>query len=604
MGLETDNFSESVKLEIEQLLNLWKNDAAPLLQVLIGIQQHYNHIPSQAIPLVAAKLQKTSAEVNGVVDFYGFLNREYLGKYDVRFSNNIIERMKGNTALATRLSEKLGITLGAPNHSQPASVGFTSCIGMSDQGPSMLVNGQTIPRLDTARIDTIANLILNRIPLNNWPKNLFQIDAGVHLEGPLLSHSLKPGEGIEKALARGPVNTLQNIKKAGLRGRGGAGFTTADKWYFCQQAEGDYRTVVCNADEGEPGTFKDRLLLQQYAEQMIEGMTICAATIGASKGFIYLRGEYLFLHESLLETLDIRRQNGLLGETILGHEGFNFDIAIHLGAGAYICGEESALIESLEGKRGIPRARPPFPVTHGYMDKPTVVNNVETFVAATAITLSGADWYRKQGTERATGTKLLSISGDCDQPGIYEFPFGTPLSQVLDVCGAENTQAVQVGGAAGQLVPASEFDRCIDFSDLPTGGSFMIFNKRRSILDIIKNFTAFFAHESCGFCTPCRIGSTLLNERLRKVIVGHATNEDLVVMQSIGELMTEASHCGLGQTAANPALDAMKHFPDSFAINLKSTRFEPAFDLDKALGSAREMANRSDPDAYLKGGGV
>jgi len=604
MTLETNSFSESAPLEVERLLQQWHDDPAPLLQILIGIQQHFNHIPMQAVEELSVKLSKPIAEIVGVIEFYHFLSLEFLGLYDIRFSDNIIEQMKGSRQLAARLAEKLGIHLHKTDLHRSTTIGFTSCIGMGDQGPAALINGQTVPHLDSARIDTIAELISKQIPLREWPSNLFHIKTGQITQGALLNHPLAPGEAIGKALTQGVAATLQEIEIAGLRGRGGAGFTTADKWRYCKQAQGKYRVVICNADEGEPGTFKDRLLLQRYADQVVEGMTLCAATIGANRGFIYLRAEYRFLLQPLRTLLEQRRHQGLLGKAILGNPEFNFDITIHLGAGAYICGEESALIESLEGKRGVPRARPPFPVTKGYLGQPTVVNNVETFMAATAIVLSGAQWYRSAGTAAASGTKLLSISGDCDQPGIYEFAFGTSLKQILQTCGAENTQAVQVGGPSGQLLPDHEFDRCIDFDDLPTGGSLMIFSRRRSILEIVHNFAEFFVHESCGFCTPCRVGSTLLSKRLEKIMVGHATNEDLEVMQTIGKLMADASHCGLGQTAANPILQLLGHFQTTLSSNLRSTRFEPAFDLDAALGSAREITQRSDPKAHLKGGGV
>ncbi len=604
MVRQTESTPELIQRYTMEQLRHWSEDSFPLLQILIAVQHRFNHVPTQAINLLAEKLNPSVAEIIGVIEFYSFLSRRPLGDYDIRFSDNIIEQMKGNRQLATQLAEKLGIPLDKTDHQKSATISFTSCIGMGDQGPSALINGQTITHLDSARIDTIATLILNRTPLREWPANLFQVHPGEIQKGALLSHPLTPGEGIKTALSQGAEPTLQSIAAAGLRGRGGAGFATADKWRYCQQAKNHSRVVVCNADEGEPGTFKDRLLLQQYGEQIIEGMTICAATIGANQGFIYLRGEYRFLLQPLQLLLSGRHQQGLLGKSILGNSGFDFDITIHLGAGAYICGEESALMESLEGKRGIPRARPPFPVTSGYLGRPTVVNNVETFVAATTITLSGVEWYRDQGTAAAPGTKLLSISGDCNQPGIYEFAYGTSLNEILQQCAAESTQAVQVGGPSGQLIPAAQFHRCIDFDDLPTGGSLMIFNHRRSLLDVVKNFSNFFMHESCGFCTPCRVGTVLLNKRLEKVLVGHATNEDLETMRTIGNLMTETSHCGLGQTAANPILQAMSQLPDILSDNLRTTRFEPAFDLDAALGPAREITQRSDPKAHLKGGGV
>ena len=243
----------------------------------------------------------------------------------------------------------------------------------------------------------------------------------------------------------------------------------------------------------------------------------------------------------------------------------------------------------------------PFPVTSGYLGYPTVVNNVETLVAAAMIVDNGADWFRSRGTETSAGTKLLSISGDCEQPGIYEYPFGVTIEKVLADCGATEVQAVQV---SGELIPPSEFERRIAFEDLGTGGSLMIFNKQRNLLETVSNFSAFFVHESCGFCTPCRVGTTLLVKRLEKVINCHATGKDLDNMETIGALMRETSHCGLGQTAANPILESMAKFPELYRARLRSTSFEPAFDVDASLEEARRITGRDDSGAHLKGGGV
>jgi [NiFe] hydrogenase diaphorase moiety large subunit len=356
---------------------------------------------------------------------------------------------------------------------------------------------------------------------------------------------------------------------------------------------------VCNADEGEPGTFKDRVLLNSYADSVFEGMTLCAGVIGARRGYLYLRGEYRYLLEPLERTLQQRRKNGLLGQHILGKNGFDFDIEIHLGAGAYICGEESSLIESLEGKRGIPRNRPPFPVTHGYLNQPTVINNVETFMAAAKIAALGADWFFRVGTAESTGTKLLSISGDCDRPGIYEYPFGVTIKQVLDDCGAANTQAVQIAGAAGTTLPMADAGHCIAFEDVSTAGSFMVFNEHRKLLDIVQNFAHFFVHESCGFCTPCRVGGALLKDLVDKLVNGHATHYDVAEMKQIGALMKQASHCGLGSTAPNPVLDLLHRFPELVEARLAHSGYEPAFDLDAALQEARDISGRDDTGAHI-----
>jgi [NiFe] hydrogenase diaphorase moiety large subunit len=328
-------------------------------------------------------------------------------------------------------------------------------------------------------------------------------------------------------------------------------------------------------------------------------MTLCAGIIGASRGFLYLRGEYRYLRDKLEKVLQKRRDAGLLGQNILGQSGFDFDIEIHMGAGAYVCGEESSLIESLEGKRGIPRKRPPFPVTQGYLNKPTVVNNVETFMASAMIAAHGSNCFQCHGTEFSTGTKLLSISGDCERPGIYEYPFGVTIQQILDDCGAKDTQAIQLSGAAGNTIPGSEFNRTLSFEDLATGGSFMIFNQQRDLLDMVKNFSEFFAHESCGFCTPPRVGCSLTKNLIDKIYSGHAGHYDLEEIRSIAVLMQKSSHCGLGTSAPNPVLDTLNKFPQIYQLRLKHSSFEPAFDLDAALQDARNITGRDDAGAHI-----
>jgi len=394
------------------------------------------------------------------------------------------------------------------------------------------------------------------------------------------------------------TETLTEVDISGLRGRGGAGFKTAMKWRFCSEEAETERYVVCNADEGEPGTFKDRVLLNSYAHQVFEGMTLCASIIGAQQGFIYLRGEYLHLYEKLNAILAERRQSGLLGENIL-NQGVNFDIEIRLGLGAYICGEESALIESLEGKRGIPRNRPPYPVSQGYLNKPTVVNNVETFMAAAKIAIQGGQWFADVGTKQSDGTKILSISGDCTKPGIYEYPFGTKISQILSDCDAKNVLGVQVGGPSGNFISNQEFDRVLGFEDLATGGSFIIFNQTRNILEVAKNFTHFFAHESCGFCTPCRVGTSLLQKQFDKIVDGHGSAGDIAALEELCQLVKNHSHCGLGQTAANPILSTLQRYPELYQQLLKKISYEPGFDLDASLETARRLTNRDDANAHL-----
>ena len=581
---------------------LSKTGDAPdqLLQHLCSIQHHYAYVPEEAIQLLSERLLIPRVEIVSVVYFYAFLHMRDRGDFDIYFSDNITDRMLGNLPLLESLCKKLGVEPGEPRADGRVCVDLTSCTGICDQGPALLVNGLAISRLDEDRIHKMVGLIEAGVPVSKWPKKFFVIEDNIQRRDKLLDDVITRGSAIEAFAVKGSEALLQSIDKSGLRGRGGAGFKAATKWRICRDAPGQEHYVICNADEGEPGTFKDRILLNSYANVVFEGMTMCAGVIGAKKGFLYLRGEYLYLRPALEELLQDRRDAHLLGNDILGRKGLDFDIDIHMGAGAYICGEESALIESMEGKRGIPRDRPPYPVTNGYMNQPTVVNNVETFVAAARIAVFGSDWFRSAGTEQSCGTKLMSISGDCARPGIYEYPYGVSIRQILEDCGAKDTQAVQVSGAAGVTIPPQEFYRKIAFEDVPTGGSFMIFNQQRDLLDVVQNFTQFFCHESCGFCTPCRIGGRLMKDLLNKVIVGHATAYDLNEMKKIGQLMEKTAHCGLGATAPNPILETLEKFPGIYSKRLLNRSYEPAFDLDAALEVSRNITGRDDEAAHIR----
>ncbi|MEO8331095.1 MAG: NAD(P)H-dependent oxidoreductase subunit E [Gallionella sp.] len=576
-------------------------ESTHLLHVLHALQQQFLHISDAAVQEVAAHLDLPISQVDAVVEFYSFFHKTPRGRYDILFSNcTSCGYLAGGVDLLDMLAQRLGITTGETRTDGRVSIDQTSCIGMCDHGPALLVNGTPIIGLDASKIASIAMLVEAETPLADWPAEWFQVGDNICVSGLLLNDDLVAGEGLHAMLARGAGDTLNEVIHSGLRGRGGAGFSTGMKWRFCRDAQGDAHYVVCNADEGEPGTFKDRMLLHSHADSLFEGMTVCAFVVGARQGYVYLRGEYRYLLPHLKSVLLRRRELGLLGVNILGQTGFDFDIEIVAGAGAYICGEESALIESLEGKRGIPRVRPPFPVTHGYLGQPTVVNNVETFVAAAHIALRGRAWFRAAGTEKSAGSKILSVSGDCAAPGIYEYPFGVSVRQVLVDCGARDVQAVQAGGPSGTLIGSAEFDRRLGFDDLPTGGSLMVFGQSRDLLAVIVNFAHFFAHESCGYCTPCRVGTRLLSNGLDKIAGGHGTRYDLDELQRIGMLVKRRSHCGLGQTAANPLLDGLQRFPKVIEQRLVHRDFEPYFDLDAALGEARLITHRDDAAAHLE----
>lgn len=586
---------------LRSLLARHRADRHALVQILRELQALQGWLPREALSQVATALGLTLAQVEGVAGFYRFFHTRPVGAYRVLFSDNVTDRLLGSEALMADLCRRLGVTPGQLGNDGLVSVDKTSCTGLCDQGPALLINHhQVVTRLDAARMAEMADLIRSRVPVPQWPAEWFEVQDNIRRADVLLGEAAAPGAALATALARGSDAMLAEIKLSKLRGRGGAGFATGLKWELCRQAPGAEHVVVCNADEGEPGTFKDRVLLSRRADAMFEGMTIAAHVIGARRGLVYLRGEYRYLLEPLLEVLQRRREAHLLGTSILGHEDLDFDIAIHVGAGAYVCGEESALIESLEGKRGTPRIRPPFPVTHGYLGHPTIVNNVETFCAVSHIALQDGAWWAGIGTPQSSGTKIHSVSGDCERPGLYEYPFGTRIDRILEDCGAHNTQAVQVGGPSGVCLSASEFGRRIAFEDVPTAGAFMVFDRRRDMFEVARGFAHFFAHESCGFCTPCRVGTALVVKRMDKLAAGHGSRDDIDVLFELDRLLHTASHCGLGASACNSLRDTILKFRPAYEQHLKSLHFEPDFDLDAELSIARRMTGRDDAGAHLE----
>lgn len=381
-------------------------------------------------------------------------------------------------------------------------------------------------------------------------------------EGAVLFSDYTRGDAVRILSKMSREDILFEIKTSGLKGRGGAGFPTATKWMLAAASKSDAKYLICNADEGEPGTFKDRVLLLEYPELVFDAMIVGGFTIGATIGIVYLRGEYEYMLKSLLDYLNQMRKDNLLGNNILGNTNFSFDIQIKLGSGAYICGEETALIESLEGNRGEARNRPPYPVNSGFLGKPTVVNNVETLASIAHIVTKGGEWFKKLGTDKSSGSKLFSVSGDCESPGVYELPFGTSLEELLKIVGAQNTKAIQVGGASGICIPKSQFKRKLSFEDAATGGSIMIFNESRNMLHVLKNFMEFFVEESCGQCTPCRAGNMKLLEGVEMIENGDYKFSYISKLKDLGKTMQVASKCGLGQSSSNAFISILENFSE------------------------------------------
>ncbi len=597
--------SEATENRIRKLCRELGQSGERVLDAAEAIQREFGCVDSHAMDLIAEEMGVQRVEVEGVVSFYAFLSDVPLGEVVIRLCDDVIDRMKGADEVAAAFREELAIDLGETTPDGKITLQKVPCIGMSDQAPAALINDTVVTYLggDQARSivrrllkDPDPGKLVGRLGDSNNAHDLVRsmVHNNIRLAGDVVLAGMEPGAALKDALAMSPVEVINDVKTSRLRGRGGAGFPTGMKWEFTRAAEGDTKYVLCNADEGEPGTFKDRVILTEQPKLFLEGMAIAGYAVGAQYGVLYLRAEYAYLQDFLAQTIQDMRDQKLLGPSILGREGFDFDVEIRMGAGAYVCGEETAMIRSCEGRRGDPKTRPPFPAQKGYLDCPTTVNNVETFCNVARILEMGPGWFAKMGSPGSKGTKLLSISGDCSKPGIYEVPFGIRLAEVLVLCGADDAAAVQMGGPSGHLVGPIDFDRPICYDHLATGGSLMVFDSTRDLWHIVDQFLEFFADESCGYCTPCRVGNVLMKERVERLMAGQGVPQDLEYLENLAASVKSGSRCGLGQTSPNPVLSVLKGFPEACREKVRESEstFQPAFDIRKALGEAEELAGR------------
>jgi [NiFe] hydrogenase diaphorase moiety large subunit len=578
-------------------------DRTRLLDIAEQVQHRFGYLSDDSVQAIAAGLDMHVVEVEDMVSFYAFLDREPRGRFRIRLSKTPISFMKGAKEVARAFEQALALSIGQTSSDGMFTLDWTSDIGMADQEPAALINRMVLTELKPEDVPAIVAALRQRglddavpqLPMHPTegaisPKA--SVRPSLVQAGPLLSGPRDRDAGIRAALTRTPEQVIEEITKSKLRGRGGAGFPTGMKWRLTRKSVGVEHYIVCNADEGEPGTFKDRVLLSEFPDLVFDGMTVAGYALGARHGLVYLRGEYAYMWDALQSVLADRRKLGLLGTNICGREGFDFDIRLQLGAGAYICGEESSLLESLEGKRGAPRDRPPFPTERGYLQQPTAIDNVETLACAARIVEKGSAWFAGYGTKDSTGTKLVSVSGDCTHPGVYEVPFGITVDELLDRIGAADTKYVQFSGPSGQAVAPKDFGRRIAYEDLSTGGSTMIFGAERDVLDTALQFADFFVVESCGWCTPCRVGTTLLKQGMQKVVAGRATLTDLAEMETLANTVERMSRCGLGQTAPNPILTTMRNFPELYEARLAPTPFTPLVTLHDALREAVAVQGR------------
>jgi NADH-quinone oxidoreductase subunit F len=545
----------------EELIERWRDEPAPLLPLLHAVHERDGFLTDEALREIASGMRIPLAELFGDVTFYHHLSREPLGHQAPRVCTGPVCRHRGALQLLDSLR----------------SDGATAmpCAGRCDEPVPVLKGRQVLVGTSADGLEPLPS----QLPAPN-PGGIEEcIFSAIRETGRSGLEGYRRSGGYE-ALARAvaqlqPADVVDIISDSKLAGRGGAGFPTGVKWKAVAEAHGEPKTIVCNADEGEPGCFKDRAILDHDPHAVIEGMALAAYASGATRGFIYLRYEYPETFELLERALMEAEEAGFLGDGIAGGRS-SFRIFLRRGAGAYICGEEGSLLNSLEGKHPFPRNRPPFPVTHGYENLPTVVNNVETLAAATHIVRNGAEWYRGLGMNGQAGTKVVSLSGDIQRPGNYEVPLGLPLETLLyDWAGGppagRSIQAVTMAGLSGGFLAGDDLDVTLDEPSIKAKGSFlgaggiMVFDSSRDMIEVAHDAMSFFAHESCGKCFPCRIGTERLTERLAGEAGPSELSDWKEEVTDIGEAMKEISACGLGLAAPLITESLLKYFPERVA---------------------------------------
>ncbi|CZF78863.1 NAD-reducing hydrogenase HoxS subunit alpha [Grimontia celer] len=583
---------------VEAILSRYLHRRERLLDMLIALQESEGYISDSSVNILASGLNLSPLDVRETLSFYHFLHDNPSGRHTIYLSDTVISRLNGYEEVKASLQNAVGCDFGEVTEDGAFGLFDTQCIGLSDQEPAMLVNGIPFTHLTPDKVRmVIAALKAGVSPsvLGNPDGHATNskayihalIDSNIRQPGPIFfGDPIDIDSVIRDAVTMVPLEVIDATSTSKLRGRGGAGFSAGLKWRLCHDAPGETKYVICNADEGEPGTFKDRVILTESPEQVFAGMIIAGHAIGAHEGILYLRYEYRYMVDYLEATLSSLRQRGLLGTGIGGNPNFHFDIRIQLGAGAYICGDESALIESCEGKRGTPRVKPPFPVHQGFLGCPTAVNNVETLANVSRIFEQGARWYEAMGTSESAGTRLISVSGDVGKPGIYEIEWGISLQDVMDLVGAQNPRVAQISGPSGECVSAArDGNRTFSYKDLSCNGSLMVFSYERNLLEIVRHFMHFFVEESCGICTPCRAGNVELYNKVSLIIEGRAVEQDLDEIFEWAKIIRGSSRCGLGTTSPKPIITSLQAFPEEYKQKLveQNGPLLASFDLNAAL---------------------
>jgi NADH:ubiquinone oxidoreductase subunit F (NADH-binding)/NADH:ubiquinone oxidoreductase subunit E len=589
---------------------LEKHPASPayLLEILHAVQdaepRHY--LSPAALRSVADYVNVPLVDVISTATFYSMYSLEPRGRHIIRICASPPCQLAGAGSLVDILEERLGIGVGETTQDGLFTLETTSCLGSCGGAPAMMIDNELYGNLTEESLATVLEQVGRggTTPTQAEPHGVADIILGSTMataEKPrivLQNCGAVDPNSLDEAVSAGayramgkvvdegirPDMVIDEVKRSGLRGRGGAGFPTGLKWSYTAKDEQVY--VVCNADEGEPGTFKDRLILEGDPHRLIEGMMLAGYAVGATMGYVYIRGEYALSIERMQTAIGAAREAGLLGEGILD-SSFSFDIEIRKGAGSYVCGEETALIESIEGKRGFPRIKPPYPGAVGVWDRPTVVNNVETLANVPPIVLNGADWFRSFGTDSSPGTKVFLILGDVESPGLIEAEMGTSLRTIIEeygggVRGGKRFKAALLGGAAGAFVDEAALDVAMDFDSLAEhdavlgSGAVLVLGEEASVVELLWGILRFFEHESCGQCVPCRLGTARLAEIVGRIASGDGSADDIELLHQVATVMRDTSLCPLGQSPILPIETALDRFGDEFAKRFADGATAPA----------------------------
>ncbi len=593
---------EALETKFQTLLTRYPIERSALIPMLLYAQDTYGFISDEMIGEIARRLDLNELQVTETLAYYSMLRRKPAGKYHVQVCTNVACMLRGGNKILEHVERKLEIGHKEVTKDGVFSLEEVECIGACTGAPAMQVNYDFYENLSSESVDQI----IDALDAGRKPAPAPRTSGSVHERNPAEvgvisrrfgiedSHKIdvylkNDGyQALEKALKQmTPEQIIEEVKKSNLRGRGGAGFPAGMKWSFVPKDIPKPKYIIANADESEPGTCKDRPLLEMDPHQLIEGMVIAGKAVGSHQGYIYVRGEYRIALDILDGAVAEAYARGYIGKNILD-TGFDFDLVVHTGAGAYECGEESALMESLEGKRGYPRIRPPFPAVVGLYGCPTVINNAETLSSVPSVILKGAEWYAGLGSPRNGGTRLFAISGHVNRPGIYELPMGFNLKRMIEdvaggVRGGKKLKAVIPGGSSCPLLAAGEIDVAMDFDSVAKAGSMLgsggtvVIDEETCMVDLARRIMHFYAHESCGWCIPCREGTAWLRKVLDRFHEGMGRPEDIDLIDELSKNMLGKTFCPLGDAAAMPTISIVKKWRNEFEEHLKGRcPFRPA----------------------------